>query len=94
MAPTLKQPEKSYPDETHEAHNVNIENEHEPEMPVPVPKGPMPSHIPSGHDHAVYEKDYEPNNSDTHNYTGHGMDQDEGEIADIFLDDNDDMGDI
>ena len=63
-------------------------------MTVPVPEGPMPSHIPSDHDHVVSEKNYEPNNSDTNNYTGNGIDQDGGKIADMFLDDNDDMGDI
>ena len=94
MAPTLKAPRRKYPDEKVEGHNVDIENEHEPDMPVPVPEGPMPSHIPSDHDYVVSENDYEPNNSDTNNYTGHGKEQDEGEIADIFFDDMDDMGDI
>ena len=36
-------------------------------MPVPVPEGPMPSRIPSDHDHVVSENDYEPNNSDSAN---------------------------
>ena len=48
----------------------------------------MPPNLPSNHDHV----DYEPNNSDTNNYTAHVMDQDASEIAHIFLDDNDDMG--
>ena len=89
-----KEFKESYPHEKVQAHNVDIENEHESDMPVPVPEGPMPSHIPSDHDHVVSENGYEPNNSNTKSYTGHGMDQDEGEIADMFLDDNYDMGDI
>ena len=94
MATTLQQIEDMHPDEKVVAHNVDIENEHESDMPVPVPEGPMPSHIPSDHDHGVSENHCEPKNSDTNNYTGHAMDPDEGEIADMFLDDNNDMGDI
>ena len=52
-----KQLEENYPDEKVEAHNVDIENEHESDMPVPVPVGPMPSQIPSNHDHVVSEND-------------------------------------
>ena len=43
----------------------------------------------------VFENDDEPNNSDTtNNNNDHGMGQDEGGIANMFIDDMDDLADI
>ena len=54
----------------------------------------MLPHAPSTPGRVMSENDCEPNNSDTTNNNDHGMGQDEGDIADMFIHDLEDLADI